>query len=231
MATDEKKVEVKREDRTWDDIYTELSKEFASSVKKHSEGAKTGKGYDTTGIPYQYCVNRFNEVLGPQNWNYSSKLLERIDGTSKSGAPRIALTYEMTITVTHKDLTISKVCYGGHVSNNYADALKGAFTNSFKKTAAMFGVGRQAYEGSLDDDNKSADENAGAGVKVNKNMEVARKMVHGANDIDKLIDFDQKIKSSKLYSKEEKEELLGLIKNKLDEIQTKQESSTETKPA
>jgi len=42
---------------------------------------------------------------------------------------------------------------GGHTSMAEADARKGAYTNAFKKAAAFFGVGRQAYEGSLDDDN------------------------------------------------------------------------------
>ena len=42
---------------------------------------------------------------------------------------------------------------GGHLASSEADARKGAYTNAFKKAAAFFGVGRQAYEGSLDDDN------------------------------------------------------------------------------
>lgn len=42
---------------------------------------------------------------------------------------------------------------GGHVAASEADARKGCFTNAFKKAAAFHGVGRQAYEGTLDDDN------------------------------------------------------------------------------
>ena len=42
---------------------------------------------------------------------------------------------------------------GGHLASTEADARKGSYTNAFKKAAAFFGVGRQAYEGSLDDDN------------------------------------------------------------------------------
>jgi hypothetical protein len=38
-------------------------------------------------------------------------------------------------------------------ASSEADARKGRYTNAFKKAAAFFGVGRQAYEGSLDDDN------------------------------------------------------------------------------
>jgi hypothetical protein len=42
---------------------------------------------------------------------------------------------------------------GGHTSMNEADARKGAFKNGLKKSAAMLGCGRPAYEGTLDDDN------------------------------------------------------------------------------
>jgi hypothetical protein len=43
------------------------------------------------------------------------------------------------------------------VASSEADARKGAYTNAFKKAAAFHGVGRQAYEGSLDDDNLPSD--------------------------------------------------------------------------
>ena len=47
---------------------------------------------------------------------------------------------------------------GGHTSTSEADARKGAFTNGLKKAAALFGCGRQAYEGTLDDDKSRAPE-------------------------------------------------------------------------
>ena len=49
-------------------------------------------------------------------------------------------------------LGVEKTCVGGHKSEMYADALKGAITNSFKKTLGFFGIGKKAYEGMLDDD-------------------------------------------------------------------------------
>src|SRR5690606_20554759 len=48
-------------------------------------------------------------------------------------------------------------CYGGHDSTEEVNALKGAYTNAFKKTAALLGVGRRAYEGTLDEDFLSAE--------------------------------------------------------------------------
>ena len=53
-----------------------------------------------------------------------------------------------------KFYTNSRSNVGGHKAVNYADALKGAITNAFKKTAAFWGVGRAAYAGTIDDDNK-----------------------------------------------------------------------------
>jgi hypothetical protein len=51
---------------------------------------------------------------------------------------------------------------GGHVASSEADARKGSYTNAFKKAAAFHGVGRQAYEGSLDDDNLPHDGQVGS---------------------------------------------------------------------
>jgi len=46
-----------------------------------------------------------------------------------------------------------------------ADAKKGSFTNALKKAAAMLGCGKQAYEGTLDDDNSPGLE-ASTGVEM-----------------------------------------------------------------
>ena len=123
-------------------IYENLSKALPKEAIQKSEGVKTGKGYDTTGYGYQYIVNRLNETLGIEGWNYEYKEINRIDGVSRSGTPRIGICVEIKLTI----LGITKPMVGGHISNNYVDALKGAITNSLKKAAAMFGVGKEAYE-------------------------------------------------------------------------------------
>ncbi len=45
-------------------IFKELSQPFPEEAIERTKGAITRKGYDTTGIKYQYIVNRLNEVLG-----------------------------------------------------------------------------------------------------------------------------------------------------------------------
>jgi hypothetical protein len=76
---------------------------------------------------------------------------------------------------------------GGHTSFNEADAKKGAFTNALKKAAAMFGCGRQAYEGTLDDDNTPVEEDAGRTnpaqvTQVTQPPPVQRQPASGASD-------------------------------------------------
>lgn len=112
--------------------------------------SETRRGYDTAGYGYQFCVNRFNEVYG-EMWGFSYRTLKETEGKYKNDTPYFDITVEVAIWVNEK--TNLRACVGGHISVLYADALKGAITNAFKKTAAFWGVGRQAYEGTMDDDN------------------------------------------------------------------------------
>lgn len=108
----------------------------------------TRKGYDTTGYQYQYLVNVLNEVIGVANWGFTYTILKEEKGSWSNGKPFYELTVEMTVTI----LGASRTCVGGHKSEAFADAMKGAITNSLKKTLGMFGVGKKAYEGTIDED-------------------------------------------------------------------------------
>ena len=110
----------------------------------------TKKGYNTTGYGYQFCVDRFNEVCG-EEWGYNYKILKEIEGQFRSGSGYFEIVIELEIWV--KDRENIRKCVGGHLSASYADALKGAITNAFKKTASFWGVGREAYAGTIDEDN------------------------------------------------------------------------------
>ena len=137
-----------------DKIYRELSRPIPEEAIQRTKGSVTKKGYDTTGFGYQYLVNRFNEVLGIGNWNWRFKVMKEEKGEFRSGAVFYEVAGKSEIRVTIGDKEIVHGEYGGHRAGNYADALKGASTNAFKKAAAFFGVGKQAFEGSIDEDNK-----------------------------------------------------------------------------
>lgn len=131
-------------------IMDKLSAPLPSEAIQRTKDKFTHKGYDTDGYGYQFCVNRFNEVLG-RDWGYEWDVSNVKEGTTKNGATNYEFTINLGIWIFSRE-TIRRSA-GGHISRTYFDANKGAFSNAFKKAAAMWGVGRHAYEGALDDDN------------------------------------------------------------------------------
>ena len=143
-------------------IYAALAKPFDEHCIQRTEGRITGRGYDTTGIGYQHIANRLNEVLGVGGWR-AHRIVTVKEITRSNGRPAFEAVADITLELgTWVDgrfaVMAEALADGGHVASSEADARKGAFTNAFKKAAAFFGVGRQAYEGSLDDDNVPADQ-------------------------------------------------------------------------
>lgn len=143
-------------------IFTALAAPFPEEAIERTDGRVTGRGYDTSGIKYQYVVDRINEVLGVGG--FRTHRTTAIKGaTSAKGRPVFEALCEVRLELGEwKDgvFVVFAEAYGdgGHTAMTEADARKGAFTNGFKKAAAMFGAGRDAYRGVLDDDNGPAAE-------------------------------------------------------------------------
>ena len=140
-----------------DEIIKELSKKLPSEAVQRTKGIQTKKGYDTVGYGYQYVVDRFNDVLGT-DWNYGYKILHEEKGKYRdktvndkviTGSSYFAITVDVAIAIQDKK---PRSCVGSHTASNYGDALKGAITNGFKKGAAFWGVGRDAFAATIDDD-------------------------------------------------------------------------------
>lgn len=137
-------------------IYAALAAPFPESCIQRTEGRITGRGYDTTGIGYQFICNRLNEVLGVGGWRAHRTVTVKKVTTAK-GRDAFEAICDLTLELGSWEngefvVFAEALADGGHTSMSEADARKGAYTNALKKGAAMFGVGRQAYEGSLDDD-------------------------------------------------------------------------------
>lgn len=148
-------------------LYETLAAPMPEEAIQSTSGKATGKGYNTTGYGYQFVVDRLNEVLGPAHWRTIDEMWVEPGPSTSSGKPTYEAVCRMTIEIGSPtaggwEVLASRTCYGGHLSVSRADAQKGAFTNAFKKTAALFGVGRQAYEGLLDDDSISPEGEARA---------------------------------------------------------------------
>jgi len=138
-------------------IYAALAAPFPEHCIQRTEGRLTGRGYDTTGIGYQHIANRLNEVLGVGGWRAHRTVTVK-EIVRSNGRPAFEaicdITLELGEWIDGKFIVFAEsLADGGHLASSEADARKGSYTNAFKKAAAFFGVGRQAYEGSLDDDN------------------------------------------------------------------------------
>ena len=143
------------------DAYELLSAPMPKEAIQRTKSQETKKGYDTTGIGYQFVVNRFNEALGPENWAFSWLIQREAEGEFASGRPRWEICVRISIKISVNGNWLEpRSCVGGHVSTTYDDALKGAITNGFKKAAAFWGVAREAYEGTIDPDSVSQEEGA-----------------------------------------------------------------------
>jgi hypothetical protein len=138
-------------------VYAALAAPFPEGCIQRTEGRLTGRGYDTTGIGYQHIINRLNEVLGVGCFRAHRTMTVK-EVKRSNGRPAFEAICDLTLELGewvdgHFVVFAEALADGGHVAGTEADARKGAYTNSFKKAAAFFGVGKQAYEGTLDDDN------------------------------------------------------------------------------
>ena len=137
-------------------IYQQLAAPFPEEAVERTDGRVTGRGYSTTGLKYQYVVNRMNETLGLGGWRVHRTIRTKATTTAK-GRPAYESVAEVTIELgTWIDgqfiAWADAVADGGHTSGNEADSIKGAHTNAIKKCCAFFGCGKDAYQGSIDDD-------------------------------------------------------------------------------
>jgi hypothetical protein len=144
-----------------DQLYKDLTAPFNPEAVQRAD-TKATKGYDMTGIGYQYIVNRLNEVLGLSHWHYQIddvRVVESSVGDVKSYEVAVTLVLWVGNWVEGRFEPVAKrgPMPGSSRSTSLGDAYKGAVTNALKKCAALLGVGKEAYEGTLDDDYKAAE--------------------------------------------------------------------------
>lgn len=143
--------------------FEELSKPFEESQIERTKASVTRKGYDTTGIKAIHVVNRLNELYGPGCFRTSQTFERREFTRGKSERLIFEVVCFITLEIGSRNETgqfateAEVFSVGGHSSASLADAYKGALSNGFKKAASLVGVGKQAYEGTIDDDNVPAD--------------------------------------------------------------------------
>lgn len=132
-------------------LYPRLAEPMPEQAIQHAE-TRQFKGYDATGIGYQWVVNRANEVLGIGHW----RVIHSMETTPlANGSYEVVtrVTIQLGNWIEGQWVPLAEVeAYGEHTAKSLGNAKKGSLTNGIKKAFALFGIGRQAYEGTLDDD-------------------------------------------------------------------------------
>jgi hypothetical protein len=160
--------------KLFEELKISLQKIYGDNCVEKTDKNITHKGYDTTGYGYQFVVNRLNEVITKYglHWTTQDEIKLVKEYPSKSGQIYYEYAGKLTLLLLddNRGAVEARACYGGHQSSTHADAMKGAFTNAFKKTAALFGVGADAYEGTIDEDYRPVEEPAVAPITTASNM-------------------------------------------------------------
>jgi len=148
------KKDVEGEKTLTSDKLQEAYEEFTKDLPQ--EAVKSGTLEDGTVLTmygYQFAVNVLNEVLGMDHWYLEVEHQSAIIDKDKN-------KYQATVFVHLKlgnwdngnfSVIAQKDSYGHGENEQRGNALKGAVTNGFKKAAAMFGIGKKAYEGLMED--------------------------------------------------------------------------------
>lgn len=138
-------------------LYAALSAPFPEECIERTSGRDTGKPYDTAGVRAQFLINRINEVIGVGGFRIH-RTVEVREITTAKGRPMWEAHVEMTVELgSYRDGNFvafaDSLSDGSHVAASKGDSIKGAHTNAFKRCVAAFGIGKAAWEGTLDDDN------------------------------------------------------------------------------
>jgi len=145
-------------------------KKVAAAVSKlppeaiqRSYGVDTHKGYDTTGYGIDWLWELLVAEFGPSAIIASVADVQWEETETKSGRRKYVASLRSTIRIMGEESEVlaEASAFGGHEAFLRGDALKGAETNALKKALARWGIGIEAYKGTIDDDNKPLPEAPG----------------------------------------------------------------------
>ena len=139
------------------DYLPEIYKEFCKDLPSQSiRSYENEKGEQIVLYGYQYYVNRLNNIVGIRHWHLTE--LPKYNNIYQQERGRYwcaTVKVKLSLGNWNKDGKFipiaNRLSYGSGVHELRANALKGATTNGFKKTSAMFGIGKKEYEGMIED--------------------------------------------------------------------------------
>lgn len=189
---------------------------------------KTGRGgkkvnYVETG----YVVSRLNAIFSPAGWDF--RIVERGQTERKldKGSEGEVWVYgEITIHDHAKGYRVTKGQYGQHpIHSNIpiGDAYKAAASDALKKCASLFGIAQDVYWKIADIEENSAKTTPSKPEKKTsvdaEDMKKINAIIESTHSVDVLINIDEKIQASPIYTKVQKAELKRVINAKVDKLQ------------
>lgn len=166
-----------------------------------------------------YVVSRLNAAFSPAGWDF--EILAQGESNRKTenrSEGEVWVRGKLTIIDHAKGYRVSKTQYGQHpIHENVpiGDAFKAAASDCLKKCASLFGIAHDVYwkiseaEG---ESNTPAKESAPAKkTKItDEDMAKVRAIINATGSIDALIQIDNKVQGSPLYTKSQKDEVKKL---------------------
>lgn len=191
-------------------IYSKLSKPLPKQAFHTFSKEETGFEYDITSHNYQYVVNRLNEVLGLNNWSITEDY--------NQVEPGYNVVKKISLHIRFGDIEAVRWAFGGGKSRDLADAHKAAVTNGLKKAAALFGIGKETYEISLDEEfvESLKPENKVTKASVTEFSELSKKILN-TSSVDNLEKLRQRVSESKMKL-EDKKKLTDVYNKKLAKL-------------
>jgi hypothetical protein len=175
-----------------------------------------------------YVVSRLNAIFSPVGWSFritERGTTERKNETSSEG--EVWVYGELTVYDHAKGYSVTRGQYGQHPIHQkvpIGDAYKSAGSDALKKCASLFGIASDVYW-KIGEQEAGTPEVPAKPVKKTsitpEDMKKIRAIIQSTGAIDALLSIDDKIKGSKLYKQDQKDELHSLISSRVDELQSK----------
>ena len=204
------------------------TQKLALAARTPQEFVKTRKGRGGKTLSYVeggYVVARLNQVFGPLNWSWEEMRRESSDRkVEKSSSGEVTVHGRLTIIDHIKGYKVWKEADGQHpIHDNVplGDAYKSANTDALKKAASLFGIAMDVYWQQFDEPSGNDDKPTRGSVPTpptqTQLFEYAKRGILQMKDVAMLAEMQQKVMTSKLYSAEQKKELLKIIHEKAGE--------------
>ncbi len=173
-----------------------------------------------------YVISRLNTTFSPAGWDFeviADGKTERQTENNTEG--EVWVRGKLTIIDHKKGYRVSKTQYGQHpIHKNVpiGDAYKSAASDCLKKCASMFGIAHDVYWKIAEAENESVTAKSATPFKktsVNESdMAKIRAIIKSTGSIDALIQIDDKVQGSKIYTKAQKDEIKKLTTDRGHEL-------------